>query len=281
MQKSKYYRNVFFLPDHITEIADVFREKIGLPACGALKQFMEVTLPTEHWNHEREEEFFADIRKDGVEYSYYRISSSHYSLTVSYNLPRSRVEVQCPDRADVEAVFNVIEKLASIAQRPGPPIDDSTNLPSHKVFIGHGGDLQWRDLKDHLHEKHGYAVEAYEIGARAGHEIRDVLEEMLESSSIAFLVMTGEDETADGGIRARQNVIHELGLFQGRLGFSKAIVLLEEGVEEFSNIHGIHQIRFPHGSIRSAFGDVVATLKRESGDGCISAVSKTSEKNRF
>jgi predicted nucleotide-binding protein len=54
-----------------------------------------------------------------------------------------------------------------------------------------------------------------------------------------------------------------LGLFQGRLGFTKAIVLLEEGTEEFSNIHGVQQIRFPRGGIRQTFGDVLGVLRRE------------------
>lgn len=56
---------------------------------------------------------------------------------------------------------------------------------------------------------------------------------MLHASAIAFLVMTGEDELKGGKVHARMNVIHEAGLFQGRLGFTKAIVLLEEGCEEF------------------------------------------------
>ncbi len=80
----------------------------------------------------------------------------------------------------------------------------------------------WRDLKDHLHEEHGYRVEAYETGARAGHAVRDVVEDMLSANSFALLVMTGEDETASGEVRARQNVVHEAGLFQGRLGFNRA-----------------------------------------------------------
>jgi predicted nucleotide-binding protein len=92
---------------------------------------------------------------------------------------------------------------------------------------------------------------------------------MLSKSSIAFLVMTGEDETPEGGMRARQNVIHEIGLFQGRLGFPRGIVLLEEGTEEFSNIHGIEQIRFCPGNIKETFGDVLATLHREFLDDAV------------
>lgn len=86
---------------------------------------------------------------------------------------------------------------------------------------------------------------------------------MLNDSSIAFLVLTGEDITNYGEAYARQNVVHELGLFQGRLGFNRAIALLEDGVVEFSNIYGINQIRFSKGNIRETFGDVLATIKRE------------------
>ena len=57
--------------------------------------------------------------------------------------------------------------------------------------------------------------------------------------------------------------MHELGLFQGRFGFTRAVALPEKGVKEFSNIKGINQIRFTKGHIRKTFGDILATIKRE------------------
>jgi predicted nucleotide-binding protein len=120
-------------------------------------------------------------------------------------------------------------------------------------------------LKDHLQDKHGYTIEAYETGARSGHCIRDILEEMAAKSSFAILGMTAEDEQADGVHRARQNVVHEAGLFQGRLGFARAIMLLEDGVEEFSNVQGVQYIRFARGNIKESYGEVLATLRREFG----------------
>ena len=105
------------------------------------------------------------------------------------------------------------------------------------------------------------------MGARAGLTIRDVLDDMLTNSSFALLVLGAEDTDAQGRYHARENVIHELGLFQARLGWRRAIIVLEEGVEEFSNIHGINQIRFSQGNIRETFGDVVATIDREFGRG--------------
>ena len=44
---------------------------------------------------------------------------------------------------------------------------------------------------------------------------------MLDADAIAFPVLTTEDEQADGNVRAHMNVIHEAGLFQGRLGFAQ------------------------------------------------------------
>ena len=159
-------------------------------------------------------------------------------------------------------MFEVFENHVGNCRLPPLPVP-----PKQKpnIFIGHGKSAQWKELKDHLHEKHEYEVIAYETGARAGHEIRDILGEMMDKASFAVLVMTGEDETGGGKMRARQNVIHELGLFQGRLGFAKAIVLLEDGTEEFSNLHGVQQIRYGKGNIKETFGEVLATLRREFG----------------
>jgi predicted nucleotide-binding protein len=89
------------------------------------------------------------------------------------------------------------------------------------------------------------------------------LSTMLDAAEIAFLVLTAEDEQTDGSMQARMNVIHEAGLFQGRLGFTRAIVMLEEGCEEFSNIEGLGQIRFPKNNIKAAFHDVQLILERE------------------
>lgn len=172
-------------------------------------------------------------------------------------------------------IMDVSNLLVRLLDESGSIIDSVTVYRSHdyqvttnvtQVFIGHGRDMQWRDLKDHLQEQHGFKVVAYEIGPRAGLSVKEVLEKMLKESSFALLVLTGEDIDSDGEAHARENVVHELGLFQGKLGFTKAIALMEVGLKEFSNILGINQIRFPKGRIRETFGDVVATIKREFGE---------------
>lgn len=141
----------------------------------------------------------------------------------------------------------------------GKPAGDT----SGKVFIGHGGSAVWKDLRDFLHDTLGLEYQEYDREPAAGLSRKERLEEMLATSGFAFLVMTAEDKQEDGSFRARENVIHEAGLFQGRIGFRKAIVLLEDGCNEFSNIHGIGQIRFPKGKVLEKTEEIRGVLKRE------------------
>jgi predicted nucleotide-binding protein len=75
--------------------------------------------------------------------------------------------------------------------------------------------------------------------------------------------MTAEDEHLDGSRHARENVVHEVGLFQGRYGFQRAIVLMEDGCTEFSNIAGLGKIRFPRGDLRARSDEIRHVLERE------------------
>lgn len=131
------------------------------------------------------------------------------------------------------------------------------------VFIGHGGSRVWKDIKDFVQDRLGLPWDEFNRVPVAGVTNVARLSEMLDDAAIAFLVMTAEDEQADGEWHARMNVVHEAGLFQGRLGFTKAIVLLEEGCEEFSNIQGLGQIRFPKGNIAPASEEIRRVLERE------------------
>ena len=132
-----------------------------------------------------------------------------------------------------------------------------------RVFIGHGHSLIWRELKDFLEVRLCLLVDEYKRVSTAGITTTSRLSAMMDSAGIAFLVMTGEDEQTDGKARARENVVHEVGLFQGRLGFERTIVLLEDSCQQFSNIMGLGQIRFPKGNIEAAFEEIRKVLERE------------------
>jgi predicted nucleotide-binding protein len=132
-----------------------------------------------------------------------------------------------------------------------------------KIFIGHGRSPIWRELKEFLGERLNLECEEFNRESTAGISTTERLQKMLDSSSFAFLLMTGEDEYVDNTYHARENVIHEVGLFQGRLGAKKAIILLEDGCNEFSNITGLGQIRFPRGKLSVAFEEIRRVLERE------------------
>jgi len=138
-----------------------------------------------------------------------------------------------------------------------------SRVAGDKVFIGHGSSPIWKDLKDFVQERLKLRCDEFNRVSSAGLATTERLSQMLDDAAVAFLVMTAEDEQKDGKVNARLNVVHEAGLFQGRLGFKKAIVLLEEGCEEFSNIHGLGQIRFPRGDINARFEKVREVLERE------------------
>jgi predicted nucleotide-binding protein len=267
VEKQKTYPRTVFSADVIREGEHAFAG-ILLEAHEIRPNYRQISRGDEQWIFDSDEEFFAEYRNtasiDKVHYEKYTVPDPgeyHYTVRVEYGT--TTIRIKASSRPKIETVFEVFERHALESKIPEPPMPEPPPPPVPTVFIGHGRSSQWRDLKDHLQDQHGYDIEAYEVGARAGHAIRDILSSMLARSSFAILVMTGDDETAEGGVRARQNVVHEIGLFQGKLGFNRAIVLVEEGVEVFSNLQGIDQIRYSKDNIKETFGDVLATLRRE------------------
>jgi predicted nucleotide-binding protein len=157
---------------------------------------------------------------------------------------------------------DVAKKAASHLERKGRRKMAADRVGTN-VFIGHGRSLMWRELKDLVQDRLGLPWDEFNRVPVAGVTNIARLSEMLDAAAIALLVLTGEDEMADGAVQARMNVVHEAGLFQGRLGFTRAILLLEEGCAEFSNVQGLGQIRFPKGKIAAAFEEVRRVLERE------------------
>lgn len=171
--------------------------------------------------------------------------------------------------ASITHSFAICRTAADIAKKAASHLERKernkakTDRLGTNVFIGHGRAAAWRELKDFVQDRLGLPWDEFNRVPVAGVTNIARLSEMLDASAIAFLVMTAEDEMADGAVQARTNVVHEAGLFQGRLGFTRAIVLLEDGCAEFSNIQGLGQIRFPKGAISGAFEEVRRVLERE------------------
>jgi predicted nucleotide-binding protein len=166
----------------------------------------------------------------------------------------------------IESIIGRLE-LIDVRRAFEHEIQQHQQLPvdarSQAVFIGHGRSKLWARVKSFLQDDHGIVSFSFESETHVGESIVPVLEGFLERASFAILILTAEDETLDGKIRARQNVVHEAGLFQGKLGFKKAIVLRQDGLEDFSNVDGLQYIGFTEDNIEQTFYELGRVLKRE------------------
>jgi predicted nucleotide-binding protein len=251
MKREKRYQNII-----LSEVGWQLAINCAIKICPeGIRRISARTFKNEgDWGYEKIEDFISDLNPSNAALYLYFQDDSQIQVLQSYCLEWS---IEHSDKATILKFEHKIEEI--IRQHTTAKVEAPKK--STVVFIGHGRSADWRDLKDHLADLHKIRVEAYETGSRAGHSIRDVLEDMLDSSNLAILVHTPEDELAGGSFNSRPNVIHETGLFQGRLGFSRAIVLKKDETEEFSNLAGIQQIRYKN--IRETFGDVLAWIKRE------------------
>jgi hypothetical protein len=164
-------------------------------------------------------------------------------------------EMMIPAEA-LEAVNQLLGYVRSATIRKVRP-------PATSIFVGHGRAVEWKELAVFLRSELACEVVEFNSDPTAGLFTGERILEMLDRSRFAFLVMTAEDEQADGSFQARQNVIHEIGLCQGRLGFHRSIVVKEDKAAAFSNIAGFTYIGFRRGALRDAFAEIARTLVRE------------------
>ncbi|MCB0516513.1 MAG: nucleotide-binding protein [Chitinophagales bacterium] len=131
----------------------------------------------------------------------------------------------------------------------------------NRIFISHGRSQQWRQLQAYIEKDLEKNTLELAQEANLGRTILQKLSEEAKKCSIAIIVMTGDDLTEDGEIRARENVIHEIGFFQGLYGLGNVILLHESDVNIPTNIGGLVYINFPKDTIESTFGALHRELK--------------------
>lgn len=172
--------------------------------------------------------------------------------------------IQVPDNVVCETFQDLVNRLTTLIE--SVTVSAEKALVPHRgnrVFIGHGRSLLWLKLKDFLEGRLSLAWDEFNRESTAGIATTERLETMLGNATFAFLIMTAEDVHGDATLHARENVVHEVGLFQGRLGMKRAIILREDGCQVFSNIHGLTYIGFPKGNIGATFEEIRLVLERE------------------
>ena len=176
-----------------------------------------------------------------------------FSMTTNYSMTKRYISILKALKSSIEE--NIIPfKENNIAEKSC----------ENSIFIGHGRSKLWKEVALFLRDDLNLScVNYFEKDSQAGRFIGDALRDFQNETTFAIIVMTAEDETKDNTMRTRQNVVHETGFFQGKLGFEKVAILKQEGVETFSNIDGLQYISFSGNNISQTFYELQKMLKRE------------------
>lgn len=185
-------------------------------------------------------------------YSFFNLYNNHTiqpKLIASNNATAKSIYKLSHGLLDIsdEQLINEIETLKAKSQ------PKSQSKGEGQIFIGHGRSQLWARLQVYLQDELKLQTLSFETESHTSEAIINILDDLLNKASYAILILTAEDETNKGRIRARQNVIHEVGLFQGRLGFNKVILLKQDETEEFTNIAGLQYIPFTGDNIEQTF----------------------------
>jgi predicted nucleotide-binding protein len=121
------------------------------------------------------------------------------------------------------------------------------------IFITHGHSNDWRIVQPFIEKDVGFDTIELAQEANLGRTIIEKLFDNAARCDSAVIVMTGDDLANKNEARVRENVMHEIGFFQGRYGRNVVILLHEEGVNIPTNLAGVAYIPFPKGSIETAF----------------------------
>lgn len=235
----------------------------------AAYSLMSIKTGNESFRYEpRESDLF--FRQLAKEHDYYCVAYGPETWNLipsakigfTFSGTTTEVHVEHGDESVVSRIIDLTREQAAHCQIEKPQPEPERP----HVFIGHGQAPDWRTLNQWL-DRMGIHCSAFETLPHEGRTIERTLEHALDDVNFAILVLTGEDQKADNSLQARQNVVHELGLFQGQLGWSNALILLEDGTHEFSNIAGTHQLRYKKGEISSTFGNLALALRERFPDG--------------
>lgn len=157
-------------------------------------------------------------------------------------------------KRDADAVHQIIIRVQEVLMQE-----------KNRVFLsfGHNELLKLR-LKDFIENRLGIRTIVLADQPAQGLTIVEMLEKAAKQCSFALILLTKDDEQKDDAVRARQNVIHELGFFQAKYGRKNVVLLAERGVELFSNISGIMRIEFEPAHFESVFDPLRREIESSS-----------------
>ena len=146
-------------------------------------------------------------------------------------------------KRDADAVHQIVIRAQEVLMQE-----------KNRIFLSFGHNKLIRlELEKFVESRLGISTIVLEDLPNQGLTIVEKLEKAAKQCSFALILLTKDDEQKNDAVRARQNVIHELGFFQGKYGRKNVVLLAEKGVELFSNISGIVRIEFEAAHFESIF----------------------------
>jgi predicted nucleotide-binding protein len=135
------------------------------------------------------------------------------------------------------------------------------------VILVHDGHSQRGDVRRFVEQRCGIPVHEIDAATVADTQVAALMPRLLARSSFAICLLTGGSRSSPAEISARSradhHVVHQAGILQGRYGFGRVAILVEEGCDTFSNIAGLVRLHFPVGRVSSVFLELERMLQRE------------------
>ena len=160
---------------------------------------------------------------------------------------------------DSESLEFAFDQIAEILKAHTTFFDDDPR--GNRVFLGHGHGSDWKMIQKAI-EDAGFDVAAFETVSAAGVVNIHAVDATIRGSFAAVLHMTPDDAMADGTRRARQNVIHEIGLAQGVLGVTSVVVVHNEESTMPSNLDGVTVVKYRSNGLYDKLDEVVTYLRQ-------------------
>jgi predicted nucleotide-binding protein len=195
---------------------------------------------------------------------------------VEYTMPPTKAEQQKCFKDAVDRTFEILEDLQRELNRSSLPAEvavaatgthgvDSEKNGERKVFLVHGHDEAARNAVELTLIRLGLTPIILSQKPNAGRTIIEKFETHADVSA-AVVILSGDDfgysraaGLNEAKLRARQNVIFEMGFFYGRLGRDKVIALLDPAMERPSDIEAIAFVPMSAGDWRAQLArDLVA-----------------------
>lgn len=162
-------------------------------------------------------------------------------------------------RAQLERLVRDIDQMFEI--RANSELEQPKKESSRRVFISHGNSDDWRRVQPFIEKDVKLRTIELAQEPNAGRTIIEKLIDNAERCDSAVIVMTGDDIIDADEARVRENVMHEIGFFQGKFGRNFVILLHEESVNIPTNLSGVAYVPFPKGNIEAGFHVLQRELK--------------------